>query len=462
MPGKSTTKREIHEASVLEDLANLVHGITAPFACGGSLVPDAPIELHFTDGTTLTAPRAESAWTQPDALEPLMKRCAPAPVGRGRRTYVSRRVRDAFQLQAKDTFSVPGFDPAESGILDAVRRALAPHDPNPLTAELYNLNVYAHEGHFEPHKDTPRGTDMIGTLVVCLPPQFSGGRLVVTHHGAHALFNWESDAAREADPRTLTWAAFFGDVDHSIEYVHLGARVTLAYILRRGQGAVPPAPPVGSQTERLRGRLDAALADRRFLPRGGVLGFPCFHMYSQETGFQGSLPPLTEASALALKGVDQHVAAAALQAGLAVSLQPYLTEECADQTWQLATFPTPKAQRKMGRRMDPWKLEKALPIVGPADEDRDFGVTWVVRPPSFNFAPRKPAPMSSADTESPDPEAPAVLLFHQGEYSGTGYFGNEGSDTAFYVYAALHVTVPPFGEGPRRAKAKPSKRSRAG
>src|SRR5437879_10581228 len=32
--------------------------------------------------------------------------------------------------------------------------------PEPLTAELYALNVYATGGHFVPHKDTPRGSDM--------------------------------------------------------------------------------------------------------------------------------------------------------------------------------------------------------------------------------------------------------------------------------------------------------------
>ena len=40
--------------------------------------------------------------------------------------------------------------------------------PRRPTAELYNLNVYGRGGHFVPHKDTPRGSDMLGTLVACL------------------------------------------------------------------------------------------------------------------------------------------------------------------------------------------------------------------------------------------------------------------------------------------------------
>ena len=39
----------------------------------------------------------------------------------------------------------------------------------PLTAELYALNVCQKGGHFVKHKDTPRGPDMVGTLVVNLP-----------------------------------------------------------------------------------------------------------------------------------------------------------------------------------------------------------------------------------------------------------------------------------------------------
>jgi hypothetical protein len=48
-----------------------------------------------------------------------------------------------------------------------------------------------------------------------------------------------------------------------------------------------------------------------------------------------------------------------------------------------------------------------------------------------------------------DPDLPALTRLHTCEYSATGYFGNEGSDTDLYVYCALHVAIPPYGEGAR-------------
>lgn len=39
--------------------------------------------------------------------------------------------------------TVLDFDPATNGILKKVQKALAPDDPNALTAELYGLHVYS-------------------------------------------------------------------------------------------------------------------------------------------------------------------------------------------------------------------------------------------------------------------------------------------------------------------------------
>jgi hypothetical protein len=48
-----------------------------------------------------------------------------------------------------------------------------------------------------------------------------------------------------------------------------------------------------------------------------------------------------------------------------------------------------------------------------------------------------------------DPDLPALMHLHACEYSATGYFGNEGSDIDLYIYCALHVAIPPYGEGAR-------------
>ena len=52
-----------------------------------------------------------------------------------------------------------------------------------IRAERYKLNIYSTGGHFKAHVDTPRSKEMFGSLVVCLPSQFTGGELVTRHQG---------------------------------------------------------------------------------------------------------------------------------------------------------------------------------------------------------------------------------------------------------------------------------------
>jgi len=448
MPAPNVTKRE---ASRLQELRDAVHGLCAPFACGGTLVPDEPLTLCFKDQTRLPVLRAPRAFEQEQLLQPLIERCAPAPFGKGRQTRYNRSVRDALQLKAEGgAFFVPDFDPNAAGILDQIRHDLLPQDSAPLTAELYSLNLYARDGHFVPHKDTPRGSDMLGTLVVCLPSQFSNGALVVKHQGILHTFDWGRAIQEQAEPTRLHWAAFFGDVDHQIEQVWFGLRVTLTYLLRRGAGS-DPLPTVAPETQPtlVQDKLGALLADRRFLPKGGTLAFPCSHLYHQDARFQSQQRPLSHETVSTLKGRDHLVAAAALAQGLEVTFCPYLIETCADETWQLDRFPTPREQRGLRKRMDPAKLEAALDIRASSEQKGDFGLTWVEPPPHFNGQPTMYPEVAEGRVQTPDPELPALAHLHACEYSATGYFGNEGSDIDLYTYGVLHVEIPPHGVGPR-------------
>jgi hypothetical protein len=168
-----------HEQLLLEGLRYVAHGIHAPFACDGTHVPKRPITFCFPDKTKIALSRAKGAYEQEQLLRPLVTRCQPATFGKGQKTLYNRSVRDALQIKAESgAFSVLHFDPAEAGILEQIRRELTPQVREAPTVELYNLNIYATGGHFAPHKDTPRGGDMLGTLVVCLTSQFSNGAFV--------------------------------------------------------------------------------------------------------------------------------------------------------------------------------------------------------------------------------------------------------------------------------------------
>ncbi len=430
--------------STLENLRLAIHGVTAPFSCAGSYVPSEPIAFRFKDRTRAEVNRAASSFVQGDALKPLLKQCAKAPFGDGKKTRYSRAVRDALQLKAEGGgFAIEGFDPESAGLLAQIQSELAPHDPKPISAELYAVNVYSEGGHFAPHKDTPRGNDMIGTLVVCLPSLFGGGQFVLNHRGIVQKFDWGEAIRSQAQPNQLHWAAFFGDVDHQIERVWSGARVTLAYLLKRGDSDAPTRIVSGVDlAPRIQEAWRALLADKSFLPKGGILGYPCCHLYHQDARFQSTQSPITKQSANMLKGRDHLAAATSFEAGLEVTFNPYMFESCVHETWQLERFPTSKEKAKLGRQMDTARLEKALPILGSSEDEGDFGVTWLEDPPKSDEGNRE----FTADADS---LAPAAALLHQCDYCPWGYFGNESSEVDLYTFAALHITIPAFGKGIR-------------
>jgi hypothetical protein len=293
---------------------------------------------------------------------------------------------------------------------------------------------------------------MLGTLVVCLPAQFSNGAFVVKHHGVFQTYDWGHAIREQAEPTRIHWAAFFGDVDHQIERVWGGLRVTLTYLIRRGNNAVGSAVPDrgrGTLNTLVQQKLRVMLDDRRFLPRGGTLAFPCSHLYHQDARFQRKQRPLSRQTMSALKGRDHHVAAAAMATGLEVTLCPYMIETCADETWQLDHFPTPRERAALDDRMAPWDLEEALAVRASSDDAGDFDVVWVDPPPHFNAQPTMYPEIADRRAHAADPDLPALTHLHTCEYSATGYFGNEGGDTDLYVYCALHVAIPPYGEGAR-------------
>src|SRR5262249_45749446 len=98
--------------TTLEALRLALHGVTSPFSCEGTFVPDKPVTLGFEDQTRLEVIRAKSAFHQKDELRPLLEHCKPAPFGEGKKTRYDRRVRDALQLKAENGgFTVENFDP---------------------------------------------------------------------------------------------------------------------------------------------------------------------------------------------------------------------------------------------------------------------------------------------------------------------------------------------------------------
>jgi hypothetical protein len=83
----------------------------------------------------------------------------------------------------------------------------------------------------------------------------------------------------------------------------MGARVTLVYALKRCDGAFlnmfsykMPTPEAITQC------LRECIQDDAFMPDGGTLAFPSFHLYNKEAMFKKDIPPLNSKSITKLKG----------------------------------------------------------------------------------------------------------------------------------------------------------------
>jgi hypothetical protein len=137
------------------------------------------------------------------------------------------------------------------------------------------------------HVDTPRNEKMFGSLVVVYPTPHEGGSLVFRHHDENWTFD-SSAALSSALPNSISYAAFFSDVDHEILPVKSGHRVSLTYNLCFDDDERPSAKPLVSEhppapmeenERKFRSEFEVLLNSPEFLPNGGLLGFKMRHLY---------------------------------------------------------------------------------------------------------------------------------------------------------------------------------------
>jgi hypothetical protein len=402
---KSWAKRT---SSRLEDLYD---GITAPFCCGGTMTLSRPVEITtLQDGRThairppLTLardPRApvhadmaqKMTQRQSELLQELVAMAPKAVFGIGTEEVYDESVRHGRQIFANDLAT--NLDPAAlRGVLRTIQRDLG--IASAIEAVPYSINLYEEGGLFESHKDTPRGSHMFGTLVLCLPSLFVGGALqvgmtpetVTSHFGVNfgrcrvplrdnqsgdpSWWQYRGTAKDDASV-AVPWCAFFADADHRVRPVRKGVRVTLSYLLRRSDDGAASAAAAGccwsapraltedeDRTRALTESFREALWNSPF--EGTIrIAVPCDHMYTQcevfphrevrnpydinEKGCDhdesvGALLKLTRLTSEAegrLKGRDAMVARAARRAGLRVSLVPFLNHRdpaLATWTWR--------------------------------------------------------------------------------------------------------------------------------
>ena len=171
---------------------------------------------------------------------------------------------------------------------------------------------------FKAHKDTPRGTDMFGSLVVIFPTPHEGGELVLRHKDREWKFDAKSLTASQSSP-SLAYIAFYSDIEHEVLKVTSGRRVTITYNLYLADPIPKPGTravtPNLSSISNLQTTLQNLLRSPEFLPNGGTLGFGLTHLY-----------PVTSKTKLQdmvsyLKGEDAHIYRACRELRLYPSLQ---------------------------------------------------------------------------------------------------------------------------------------------
>ena len=272
--------QEVAAESIVSQLGQVAEGINSRFTCGGKYeVPsNKPVQLVYRQAGLISTEEwisVEFPGVSEAAMIKLLDVCSVASYGYEGKDVVDKSYRNAFKLDP-DNF-ITSFQICSTPILQEIQ-SIVPTVVG-LRAELYKLNIYALGGFFKAHLDTPRSEKMFGSLVVCLPTQFTGGELIVRHHKEEIKYDWSSTASDTSS--TLHWAAFFSDVEHEVLPVSEGYRVTLTYNLSYQSKASDSTFDV--KTCSFYKLLQATLSNPVFMRDGGVLGFNSHYSYVFDT-----------------------------------------------------------------------------------------------------------------------------------------------------------------------------------
>ncbi|KAF8894724.1 hypothetical protein BD779DRAFT_1609373 [Infundibulicybe gibba] len=203
-------------------------------------------------------------------LQALVDACQPATFGRNQEDVLDETYRKARKMDLE--YFTPKLNLEKYRILDRIRAQMLEglDEKRTIRSELYKLNVYDKGSFFKSHQDTPRGTDMFGSLVIVFPTQHEGGKLLLRHRGEEWSFD-SATAVSQQDEPSFGYVAFYSDVEHEVTTVDVGS---------------PPLPasvvPVVPDDSRLKSAISDLLNDPNFLPKGGFLGFGCIRQNPQE------------------------------------------------------------------------------------------------------------------------------------------------------------------------------------
>ncbi|TDL25169.1 hypothetical protein BD410DRAFT_743915 [Rickenella mellea] len=240
-----------------------------------------------------------------EQLNELANACHPAKFGTGDVDVLEETYRKAVKMDVSN-FSL-NMNPERSGLVEAVKlQLLGLDDQRDIRLEPYKLNVYGKGSFFKIHKDTPRGDKMFASLVIVLPTLHNGGALMLSHQDETTIFD-SGKMLQSNSPGVVAYVAFFSDVDHEVQEVTFGHRVTITYNLYFKTTESATTPPNGgsedSRETRFKAVLKSLLADTKFLPKGGLLGFGLKYQYPLSREGEPDLDKMCDV----LKGSDAFI-----------------------------------------------------------------------------------------------------------------------------------------------------------
>ncbi|MBA2542148.1 MAG: 2OG-Fe(II) oxygenase [Deltaproteobacteria bacterium] len=375
--------------------------------CEGVFAATERVAIMLPDGDV-------GAADDPRFVDWLLAHSELAPFGDGGETKLDPAVRNAQRLVARDRATVNGFDPAL--VLPEIEDALSPRYH--LEATLTDVLVYPTDGRFARHRDTPYTRELVGTLVVGLPIRHTGGAFIVDDGAGPRTFDWGEPVAG------LPWVALFSDVDHLVEPVISGARVTLVYAL--------------SSTGR---RRDAATAARYAAVHRAIDGLtdtapiviPCArHVITGDA----KAPDLES-----LRGTDRELAQIFVDAGFRVAVRSCVIaspnngaqasrfEQHEDLTPALMAAPLPPSVIASLGQLVAFVPDTHISNDGGGDYPDEEATSLAPY-----LLPGVPIDRWVIRTKA------AATLIHEALFDQYGFFGNGGFDAYLYTLAALEVT----------------------
>lgn len=270
------------------------------FCCGGGVDLDEPVRLFYSKAEDRVDAEVISFPTEPGKsdvrVEELFKACSPASFGKGNELVYDPEYRSALSMPSErwaTSFALSKLD-----ILDQIQAVLAP-SVGAVRTQPYKLNVYKKGGFFKPHVDTPRGGNMFGTLVVCLPTTFTGGDFEIEHGGAKDVFAWGEGGDQEAKQSggssetqikpIVKWCAFYSDCTHQVLEVTSGHRITLTYLLSNYSSSIREPIRLKVESSPFVMKLKELLSQMKASGSGEALRFALCHKYAvDEIGDDGN------------------------------------------------------------------------------------------------------------------------------------------------------------------------------